>query len=132
MQSFYRPLAMLLVVFSLANSSFPHKTWGATPRSPGTPVNADKSAPRVPGASSPTLAVPGPLQPFLRLAGVSSKVAPEEVLPLLSHQVITHGYGEFRRSSSPTEYLILLRRYVDQARELRALASAEQPSRFEL
>jgi hypothetical protein len=56
---------------------------------------------------------------------VSQKVRPEEVLPLLSHQVVLDGYGGSERSSSPTEYLILLKRYVDQARELRALAGAD-------
>ena len=62
--------------------------------------------------------IPGPQRSFLRMAGISQKVAPEEVLPLLSRNVFILGY-----ESRPTEFLILLRRYVVQARELAALAA---------
>ena len=54
------------------------------------------------------------------MAGISQKVTPEEVLPLLSRNIFTEGY---QGSSHPTEFLILLRRYVVQARELSLLAS---------
>jgi len=125
MKSSYRPLAFPLAMLSLALSLGSHQTWGATPPSPAAPDSADKSAPRSPEPPSPTLALPGPLSPFLRLAAVSRQVAPEEVLPLLSHQVVLDGYGGSSRSSSPTEYLILVRRYVDQARELQSLAGPD-------
>ena len=55
------------------------------------------------------------------MAGISQKVSPEEVLPLLSRNVFTEGY---ERANRPTEFLILLRCYVVQARELTALAAA--------
>ncbi len=125
MRSSYRPLAVLQATLLLAISPLPSKTWGATPPSPAAPVGADKSPPRGPAPPSPTLAIPGPLQPFLRMAAVSRKVTPEEVLPLLSHQVVLDGYGGSSHSTSPTEYLILVRRYVDQARELQSLAGAD-------
>ncbi len=64
--------------------------------------------------------IPGPQRSFLRLAGISQKITPAEVLPLLSRNVFTEGY---QGSSRPTEFLILLRRYVVQARELAALAA---------
>src|ERR1700674_3416206 len=64
--------------------------------------------------------IPGPLRSFLRMAGISQKITTEEVLPLLSRNVFTQG---FEASSRPTEFLILLRRYVVQARELRDLAA---------
>ena len=64
--------------------------------------------------------IPGPLRSFLRMAGISQKITPEEVLPLLSRNVFAQGY---EGSSRPTEFLILLRRYVVQARELSELAS---------
>ena len=64
--------------------------------------------------------IPGPQRSFLRMAGISQKVTPEEVLPLLSRNIFTEGY---QGSSHPTEFLILLRRYVVQARELSLLAS---------
>ena len=52
-------------------------------------------------------------------------MTPEEVLPLLSHQIVLDGYGGSSRASTPTEYLILVRRYVYQARELQALAGPD-------
>lgn len=64
--------------------------------------------------------IPGPQRSFLRMAGISQKVRPEEVLPLLSRNVFTEGY---QGSSHPTEFLVLLRRYVVQAHELSLLAS---------
>src|SRR5258708_19541854 len=54
------------------------------------------------------------------MAGISQKITPEEVLPLLSRNVFTQGY---EGSTRPTEFLVLLRRYVVQARELAALAA---------
>ena len=64
--------------------------------------------------------IPGPLRSFMRMAGISQKVTPEEVLPLLSRNVFAQGYEESR----PTEFLVLLRRYIVQARELTTLAAA--------
>lgn len=64
-----------------------------------------------------TAAIPGPLRSFLRLAGMSQKAQPEEILPLLARRVYLSGY----QGTEPTEFLILLRRYVSQARELQAL-----------
>ena len=66
--------------------------------------------------------IPGPLRSFLRMAGISQKVAPDEVLPLLSRNVFLQGYDG---PSRQTEFLILLRRYVVQSRELAALASKD-------
>ena len=65
------------------------------------------------------------------MAGISQKIAPEEVLPLLSRNVFTQGY---EGSTRPTEFLILLRRYVVQARELSNLGGERRHgySRFEL
>ena len=73
-----------------------------------------------------TVAIPGPLRSFLRMAGISQKISPEEVLPLLARNVAVEGYqGRKDRTGRPTEFLILLRRYVDQARQLVALAGPE-------
>jgi len=54
------------------------------------------------------------------MAGISQMVEPDEVLPLLSRNVFIEG---FQGTSQPTEFLVLLRRYVVQARELSELAS---------
>lgn len=71
-------------------------------------------------SAQPQSVIPGPQRSFLRMAGISQKIAPEEVLPLLSRNVFVEGY---EGSSRPTEFLVLLRRYVVQARELAALAA---------
>ncbi|MGC1370695.1 MAG: hypothetical protein WA824_01035, partial [Candidatus Sulfotelmatobacter sp.] len=71
------------------------------------------------GPSSSRFLIPGPLRSFLRMAGISQEISREDVLPLLSWNVSTIGY---QGGNHPTEYLILLIRYVAQARELAALA----------
>ncbi len=68
-----------------------------------------------------TVSIPGPLRSFLRMAGMSQKALPDEILPLLSQRVYLSGY----QGDSPTEFLVLLRRYVRQARELEALAGSK-------
>ena len=66
--------------------------------------------------------IPGPLSSFLRMAAISRKVPPEQVIPLLSHNVFELGYVA---NSQPTEYLVLLAGYIRQARELTALAGPD-------
>jgi len=76
-------------------------------------------------ASTASVTIPGSLRSFLRMAGISQKAAPAEVLPLLARNVEIQGYhGSQDRPGSPTEFLILLQRYVSQARQLQDLAGA--------
>lgn len=85
--------------------------------------------PEVPGAQSSDqadVAIPGPLRPFLRMAGISQKISVEEVLPLLAHNVFTEGYEGSPTKGQPTEYLLLLGRYVQQAKELQSLAGPDR------
>jgi hypothetical protein len=72
-------------------------------------------------SSSSEFRIPGPLRSFLRMAGISQEISPRDVFPLLSWNVSTIGY----QGNSPAEYLVLLIRYVNQARELDALAGNE-------
>ncbi|HYM07001.1 MAG TPA: hypothetical protein VEU11_10615 [Terriglobales bacterium] len=73
-----------------------------------------------------SVSIPGPLRSFLRMAGISQKISLEEVLPLLSRNVAVEGYqGRKDRTGTATEFLILLKRYVGQARQLQALAGPE-------
>jgi len=65
------------------------------------------------------ISIPGPLRSFLRMAGISQKISREDVLPLLARNVYMQGY---EGGNHPTEFLILLNRYVQQARELTTLA----------
>ncbi len=79
-----------------------------------------RSSGTTPSTAASEFPLPGPQRSFLRMAGISQKVRPEEVLPLLSRNVFMQGY---EGSDRVTEFLILLRRYVVQARELSALAA---------
>ncbi len=93
---------------------------------PSAPSENSKAAPTAQqasqsSASSSDVSIPGPLRPFLRMAGISQNVTPEEVLPFLARNVVVQGF-EYGR---PTEFLILLRRYLEQARELVQLAGPE-------
>jgi hypothetical protein len=64
--------------------------------------------------------VPGPLRSFMRMAGISQKISATDVIPLLARNIYMQGYEGGNR---PTEFLVLLNRYVQQARDLAALAS---------
>ncbi len=59
------------------------------------------------------------------MAAISQQAPPEDVLPLFAHNVVTDGYRGFGRGERPTEYLVLLKRYVQQARELLILAGPQ-------
>jgi hypothetical protein len=55
------------------------------------------------------------------MAGISSEAPPEEVLPLLAYMVNVRGYQD----GKPTEFLLLVKRYLQQARELDELSRPE-------
>jgi hypothetical protein len=75
--------------------------------------------------TSSTVIVPGPLRSFLRMAGISQKVAPDEVLPFLARNVVIQGYQDARdKDGKPNEFLVLLKRYVAQARAVQRMAGA--------
>jgi len=54
------------------------------------------------------------------MAGISQKAPADQVLPLLARNVFIQGY----QVGKPTEYLVLLQRYVQQAQELQILAGS--------
>ena len=54
----------------------------------------------------------------MRMAAISQKVSPDDVMPLLARNVFMQGY----QRNTPTEFLLLLSRYIQQARELQILA----------
>jgi hypothetical protein len=86
-----------------------------TNASPGPATTASSSL------SVSEVTIPGPLRSFLRMAGISQKASLDEVLPLLAHSVIVSGYQGGKR----TQFLVLLSWYLDQARELEALAGPQ-------
>ena len=104
-------LAICLCAFCLSLN-----TWSAVAPSPSGSQEVG------PPSEAATVVIPGPLRSFLRMAGISQKVLPEEVLPLLAHNVYAQGYQGYQDQGRPTEFLILLNRYVHQAKELAVLA----------
>ena len=91
-----------------------------TPSGPLSAEYTDVSSPE-----SAEVAIPGPLRSFLRMAGISQKVSPEEVMPLLARNVFALGYEGPWPKGRRSEFLILLTHYVQQARELTALAGTD-------
>ena len=55
------------------------------------------------------------------MAGISQDISSDEVLPMLARNVSLRGY----ENDKPTEYLILVDRYVHQARELQRFAGPD-------
>src|SRR5277367_3171904 len=92
---------------------------------PSPPDAAQASQAAAAGQVSTEVTIPGPLRSFLRMAGISQEAAPEEVMPLLARNVFTQGYEGWQGGGARTEYLILLMRYVKQAKELAALAGPD-------
>jgi hypothetical protein len=68
-----------------------------------------------------TIIIPGPLRSFMRMAGISQEVATEDVLALLARNVFLHG----RVNGKDTEYLVLVDRYLQVARQLQRLADPD-------
>ncbi len=116
----------LVALFLCTSSPFFAYARSAAPAvsSPSDAQGAQTSEVVMPRSSSDVV-IPGPLRSFLRMAGISQKVSPEEVLPLLARNVFAQGYQGWQGSGGRTEFLVLLIRYVRQARELAALAGAE-------
>ena len=67
------------------------------------------------------LVVPGPLRSLERMAGISQEAAPDEILPFLARNIYVQGYVGWQDQGRPTEFLLLLGRYVNQAEELESL-----------
>ena len=103
----FLPLVVLLCVFGSLCA------WCAS-ASDEPPSNTLKAT-----SDTSEISIPGPLRSFLRMAGISQKISREDVLPLLARNVYMQGY---EGGNHPTEFLILLNRYVQQARELTTLA----------
>jgi hypothetical protein len=109
-------LAFFLAAFLLAFSSWCFPAHAASQSSAA--AASQNSA-----ASAAEFNLPGPLRSFLRMAGISQKASPEEVLPFLARNIVVLGYQDPRqRNGKPNEFLVLLRRYILQARALQRMA----------
>ena len=113
----------LLCGFLCALTWLCERSWGAVPPARAQRSSSDASSSPKPSrlnGSSPAeeVDIPGPLRSFLRMAAISQKISTEDVLPLLARNVVMSGY----QGGKPTEFLVLVNWYMDQARELEALA----------
>jgi tetratricopeptide (TPR) repeat protein len=72
-----------------------------------------------------TTQIPGILDGFLRMAGLSTDLTSEQLLPALAKNIITRGYRISMDSQNATEYLKLIQQYLSQARELRQFAGED-------
>jgi hypothetical protein len=97
-----------------------------------SPAPQISSPPAMPSTEATEyVVIPGPLRSFLRMAALSQKVTPEEVLPLLAHHIAVYGYeGSKTKAGKATEYLTLLERYIERARDMQVLAGQEATIRI--
>lgn len=89
------------------------------------PANSQPPETTATATQKDSVIIPGPLRSFLRMAGISQKVSKDDVLALLARNVYLRGYQQ----NTPTEFLILVDRYVAQARELQVLAGSSSTIR---
>jgi len=59
------------------------------------------------------------------MAGISQKVTAPDVLTMLTFNINAHGYEGWQEKGRATEFLILLQRYVQQARDLTSLVGSD-------
>ena len=120
MQSSRRRSLLLAITLFLSVSPVSR---GQTNASLSSESRQDNQTTQLPD-SGPTseISIPGPLRSLLRMAGVSQKISTDETMPLIARNVYVQGYVGWQESGRPTEFLVLLRRYVNQARELAKLA----------
>jgi hypothetical protein len=73
-----------------------------------------------------TMHLPGPAESFRRMAALSSQTPDGQLLAALTRNLFTLGfhYSQRQSRSAPTEYLLLLQRYVEMARELEKMGDA--------
>jgi hypothetical protein len=109
--------AFLAIPLSLCVCSFGYTGEPFQTTSSSSGANAAATG-RSPSANVEMVVIPGPLRSFMRMAAISQKVSADDVLPLLARNIYMQGY----QNGNQTEYLILLDRYVHQARELQILA----------
>jgi hypothetical protein len=101
---------------SVSSSAYSGNPANGAPPSDQQNNTRAKASPPLPAVE--TAVIPGPLRSFMRMAAISQKVTAEDVLPLLSRNVFMQGY----QRGTPTEFLLLVQRYIQQARELQILA----------
>ena len=85
-KSFFRLAPILAATLSVGSCLAP-AVWGT-----GSTDFLSSEDAKVGSTESAIVTIPGPLRSFLRMAGISQKVSPEEVIPLLARNVFVLGY----------------------------------------
>lgn len=116
-------LAIVLLVASTVPTLSVADSQTPVQKAPSTPVIDDRS---VTDPLLTEITIHGPLRSFERMAGISQQISPDQLMPLLARNVYVQGYVGWKESGTPTEFLILLGRYVNQAKELAQLAGTDQ------
>jgi hypothetical protein len=123
MKSSRTAIVLFSFCFFCVLAGSPKKLFAASP-APQDPSSNSESSTASQSVSSPEtkhpeeVSIPGPLRSFLRMTAISQQITPPEVLPLLARNVVMSGY----QGGKPTEFLVLVNWYMDQARELESLA----------
>ncbi len=116
----FRSVFVALII-SLQSCAFSSVSALQNDGSPSPGMNQASSARELPRSlAGETVVIPGPLRSFLRMAGISQQIPPDEVMPMLAHSVSLYGY----EGRSETEFLRLLDRYVHHARQVRSFSGA--------
>lgn len=94
-------------------------------RAPAKPMEVERE--------TRTIAIPGPMRSFARMAALSPDLNPEELLAALARNVVTNGYQAVSSNEAleQTEYLKLVFKYLAQARELEKLSGADKVIKVE-
>ncbi len=122
------PQACVLAVslcLTLGSCAYAGDTSLTASPAPGRPGRTTSKPPTPATLALESVTIPGPLHSFLRMAGISQNTPPDGVLAFFAHNVYTFGY----QSGRETEFLLLVDRYLHQARELQALAGANETIR---
>jgi hypothetical protein len=122
------PVVAILILGGLFSPAL-HKTRAQNVAATATPPSTPPPAQAQPAATNlttlgNTISIPGPLRSFLRMSAISQKVSPTEIAPLMARNIFLLGYEGPQSQARETEFLVLLNRYVQQARELVNLAGS--------
>src|SRR6266404_9202561 len=93
----------LPIVFVFAGLCVPDSVLSQGAPSPSETSRGKESSAEATPAPSASVTIPGPLRPFLRMAGISQQISPGEVLPLLAREVEMDGYSGEGRTRKPNE-----------------------------
>lgn len=125
-----REVLRRLVVLSLeqGNRQALDRYLGLYQQAGGGDLRLPAAAPSAAGVAYGTIEIPGPLAAFARMTAITPELAPEQIVSALARNIVISGF----RSSGPeggmveTEYLRLVFRYLEQARDLERLAGASR------